>query len=383
MDTQHRPTVPAAAAALFLVLVLALVAVPDDLLSMRPPDTDFPFPVSLSRDAPLQRRIAKNAVRLPVAPHAVRLPANKYALHPLDHPIPVRRTALVPGIQDGRRTRVFAVNEPPRPHPTSATVSRTAPDPHVLKAMPSEHEPPHMQQAASQRTPTTPPGRVALAQQPGDGISLLVVGDSLSISLADVLERRLSGTPGLAFARMGKVSSGLARPDFFDWEATMERMAGQTRADIVVVMIGANDNKPVRLASGKSAAFGTPAWAAEYRRRAARLVEIARVFNPSARVVWVGAPIMADPGLARDLPVVNAALAQEISRIPGCRFVDVWGLLADPQGRYLEFAATPKATRLRTPDGVHLAPAGANRLAEACLAALAEPTPNLMVSQLP
>lgn len=383
MDKQPRPTSPAVTAALLMILVLALVAVPDDLLSMRPPDTDFPFPVSLSRDAPLQRRIAKNAVRLPVAPHTVRLPANKNALHPLDHPIPVRRAALVPGIPDENRTRVFAVNEPPRPYPTSATASRTALDTRAVSAMPPRHEPPRMQQAAPRQTPTTPPARVALAQQPGDGISLLVVGDSLSISLADVLERRLAGTPGLAFARMGKVSSGLARPDFFDWEATMERMAGQTRADIVVVMIGANDNKPVRLASGKSAAFGTPAWAAEYRRRAARLVEIARVFNPSARVIWVGAPIMADPGLARDLSVVNAALAQEISRIPGCRFVDVWGLLADHQGRYLEFAAPPKATRLRAPDGVHLAPAGANRLADVCLAALAEPTPNLMVSQLP
>jgi hypothetical protein len=383
MDKQPRPPSPAVAAALLMILVLTLVAVPDDLLSMRPPDTDFPFPASLNRDAPLRPRTAGNAVRLPVAPHAVRLPADKKALHPLDHPIPVRRTALAPGVPDERRTRVFAVNEPPRPHPTFAAAARSAPAPRVLNATPPEPGPPRMQQTASRTPSTPPPARVALAPQAGDGISLLVVGDSLSISLADVLERRLAGTPGLAFARMGKVSSGLARPDFFDWEATMERMAGQTRADIVVVMIGANDNKPVRLASGKSAAFGTPAWAAEYRRRAARLVEIARVFNASARVVWVGAPIMADPGLARDLPVVNAALAQEISRIPGCRFVDVWDVLAGPEGRYLEFANTPARTRLRAPDGVHLAPAGANRLADACLAALAEPAPNLMVSQLP
>ncbi len=384
MDTPCRPAIPTSAVTLLLALVLCLVAVPGDLLSMRPPDPEFPFPASLAPGATHVGQRGESAVRLPVVAHAVRLPADKKAQHPRDHPLPVRRAALAPGIPDGRRIRVFAVNEPPLPWFAAMTPTQTRAEPPT----PVGPRPEQAMARAPQSGP--PPASTATARAPGAAsastvarTSLLVVGDSLSISLADVLERRLAGTPGLAFARLGKISSGLARPDFFDWEAQMDRMAGQSRPDTVVIMIGANDNKPVRLASGKSAAFGSPAWAAEYRRRAARLVEVARAHNPAARIVWVGAPVMGDPALARDLPAVNAALAQEISRIPGCRFVDVWGLLADPQGRYLEFAASPAKTRLRTPDGVHLAPAGASRLAEVCLAALAEPAPNVLVSQLP
>ncbi|QLA17232.1 DUF459 domain-containing protein [Desulfolutivibrio sulfoxidireducens] len=404
MDTPCRPAIPTSAVILLLALVLCLVTVPGDLLSMRPPDPEFPFPASLAPGATHVGQRGESAVRLPVVAHAVRLPADKKAQHPRDHPLHVRRAALAPGIPDGRRIRVFAVNEPPLPWFAAMPPTQTRAEPPTpvgprpeqapsLAARPEQAPslaacPEQAMARASQSGP--PPASTATARAPGAPpastvarTSLLVVGDSLSISLADVLERRLAGTPGLAFARLGKISSGLARPDFFDWEAQMDRMAGQNRPDTVVIMIGANDNKPVRLASGKSAAFGSPAWAAEYRRRAARLVEVARAHNPAARIVWVGAPVMGDPALARDLPAVNAALAQEMRRIPGCRFVDVWGVLAGPEGRYLEFAATPAKTRLRTPDGVHLAPAGASRLAEVCLAALSEPAPNVLVSQLP
>ncbi len=361
MDTR-RPRPARASAALTLALVLCLVALPDDLLSMRPPAPEFPFPASLTPVARQHIRSGGHAVRLPVVAHAVRLHSDRKALHPLDHPLPVRRADLLPGVPDHLRTRVFAVNEPPLPGPASA---RPAPQAAPAVSATSDPAPAGGMAATSART------------------SLLVVGDSLSIALADVLERRLAKTPGLAFARLGKISSGLARPDFFDWEANMERLAGQTRPDIVVIMIGTNDNKPLRLASGRAATFGSQAWAEEYRRRAARLVGIARAANPAAQIYWIGAPIMADSDLARDLTRINAVLAREMERIPGCRFVDVWGLLADPRGRYLEFASSPKSIRLRTPDGVHLAPAGAGRLADACLAALAAPAPRVMLSQFP
>ncbi|KUG27864.1 hypothetical protein ASZ90_002272 [hydrocarbon metagenome] len=110
-------------------------------------------------------------------------------------------------------------------------------------------------------------------------------------------------------------------------------------------------------------------------------MDIARKANPDVRVVWLGAPVMGDPGLFRDMPVVNAALAEAMRRLPGCRFVDVWPVLAGPGGRYAEFL--DPTTRLRAPDGVHLAPAGAARLADACLAALAESPGPVMLSQNP
>lgn len=364
----------------------------------------FPFPESLAQGPPRAAGGVTHALRQPVRPHAVRLSVDKNALHPQDHPLAVRREARLPGrVETLGRVRVYAVNEPA---PAPAAVPAAEPSEPSGPSGPSGSGPAQPgaaiaaspavsarlsgpggatdRTAAVSRSAPPMPRRDDPARAAGKALSgarLLVVGDSLSISLADVLQRRLATTPGLAFARLGKVSSGLARPEFFDWEMHMAEMTEKNRPDTVVVMIGANDNKSLRLPTGRTAAFGTAAWSAEYRRRAARLVDIARKANPDVRIVWLGAPVMGDPGLFRDMPVVNAALAEEMRRLPGCRFVDVWPVLAGPGGRYAEFLGP--GTRLRAPDGVHLAPAGAARLADACLAALAEPAGPVMLSQNP
>jgi len=344
--------------------------------------SDFPFPASLVEPTPPVAEHAQNAVRLPVVPHSVRLAVDKSAQHPKDHPLHVRRDTRIPGAAAGIRTeRVFAVNEPtaaPAPAPS-------APAPFAPVAAIAQVPPQAPGVPVSSSNAASAPSRAASSVRAAEAslarTRLLVVGDSLSIALADVLERRLAKTPGLAFARLGKISSGLARPDFFDWEKHMDEMAAKTAPDIVVVMIGANDNKSLRLPSGQAVHFGARDWAAEYRRRAARLVEIARRHNPAVRIVWLGAPVMGDPALAKDMPVVNAALADAMRRLPGCRFVDMWPVLAGPNGAYAEFL--DQKTRLRATDGVHLAPAGAARLADACMVALAEPATGILLSQAP
>jgi len=407
MNAPRRHT--SAVLRLFLTLCagFVLAAFPRELLSMRPPAetsaaapaspiADFPFPQSLAQPPAKAPGGQSHVLRQPVQANAVRLAVDKNAHHPLDHPLDVRREGRLPGRTQARRqARVYAVNEPtpavdprvageapPRAAVARPGVSNQPPAPGMASVQPVPAPREVAVQSAPRAAPPTPaPGDPAKAAGRAlTGSRLLVVGDSLSISLADVLERRLAKTPELAFARLGKVSSGLARPGFFDWEKHLAEMVQANRPDTMVVMIGANDNKSLPLASGRTAAFGTAAWSVEYRRRAARLVEIARASNPEVRIVWLGAPVMADPGLFRDMPVVNAALAEEMRRLPGCRFVDVWPVLAGPGGRYAEFL--DPGTRLRTPDGVHLAPAGAARLADACLAVLAEPA-RVMLSQNP
>ena len=45
-----------------------------------------------------------------------------------------------------------------------------------------------------------------------------------------------------------KISSGLARPDYFDWPARLtQAMAGDPRPEAVVFMVGANDDTDLRV----------------------------------------------------------------------------------------------------------------------------------------
>jgi uncharacterized protein len=303
-----------------------------------------------------------HALRRKVAPFAVRLAVDPRAAHPLDGPVAVHPSHLG---SPGQPLRRFALVEPaPRPEPTAvANLVPTAPRTESGKAVPVKIATPPAQPA--------PAPRLSHRALPGPGRSVLVAGDSLSIYLAEALRPLLAGRPGTNFAARGKVSSGLARPDFFNWEREMLQLATANRPDTVLVMIATNDNQTLTRPDGSKVAFGRPGWEAEYARRVRRLVELARTGNPEARVYWIGAPVMANPRLNADVAAINAVLRRQVAALPGCRYVDVWPTLADTTGHYTPSLPGPGGLRTtRTPDGVHLTSYGARLLADACLASL-------------
>jgi len=199
--------------------------------------------------------------------------------------------------------------------------------------------------------------------------TVAVIGDSLSIGLGKEMERVFAARQDVAFTRLGRVSSGLAKPEFFDWEKTAAKLAADLGPDVVVIMIGANDNKNILTGDGRTIYFTDPAWDAAYAARAALLVDACRAHNPQARVFWIGAPVMADATLARDLTRINAALAAMCADKAGCTFIDTWSVLADGEGRFAPLAAsaTGEMTAIRLDDGVHITPAGSRLLASRCM----------------
>ena len=71
------------------------------------------------------------------------------------------------------------------------------------------------------------------------------------------------------------------------------------------------------------------------------------------------------------MAAINAVIAKELDKLPGCRFVDVRRTLADAGGHYAKALPAPGGTRtIRTPDGVHLTAYGAKLLAHAALASM-------------
>lgn len=212
------------------------------------------------------------------------------------------------------------------------------------------------------------PTRTATARK------LLVVGDSLSISLGEQLERALAGTPGLDFSRDGTRSTGLTRPELLDWPARMREHMARETPDIVVIMLGANDVMPVEGPDGSRIYFDNPAWVEAYAAKAKELVAICRAANPDVRIYWIGVPSMGEGSLAVGAKQVNAALSGMCAATGGCRFVDTQTSFSDPSGRFTRHgrdAATGDAVLLRTPDGVHMTDSGAKLLAGVAMAAVA------------
>ncbi len=202
---------------------------------------------------------------------------------------------------------------------------------------------------------------------------VLVIGDSLSISLGEQLERALSGAPGLDFARDGTRSTGLTRPELLDWPVRLRERVAREAPDILIVMLGANDVMPVDAPDGSRVYFENPAWPEAYAAKARTLVDIARQAAPRTRVYWVGVPSMGEASLAGGVRRVNAALSAMCAAAPGCRFIDTAAAFSDPEGRFSRHgrdAATGESLLLRTADGVHLTDGGAKLLAGTVLAAI-------------
>jgi hypothetical protein len=307
----------------------------------------------------------RHAMRAVVSPYSVRLAVDPKATHPLSGPVAVRQPERLGS--PGRPLRLISLAAP---EPAMEAAPQTPPEP--------AKTPPATPRIAVKNLPSTPPDAAPLAPSTvatrataTSGRCILVAGDSLSMFLAEALRPMLASRPGTAFTARGKVSSGLARPDFFDWEREMASLTATSRPDTVIVMIAANDNKTLTRPDGSKVAFGRPGWDTEYARRVRRIVELARHGNPAAHVYWVGAPVMADARLNADVTSINAVIARQLAALPGCRFVDVSRTLADATGRYTPNQPAPGGPRTtRTKDGVHLTPYGATLLAHATLASM-------------
>lgn len=194
------------------------------------------------------------------------------------------------------------------------------------------------------------------------------------------LERALRDEHGLEVVRRGKTSSGLARPDFFDWLAEARRIVANEPFPVNVVMFGGNDVQGLYLGKhgGKAQWIRWPddGWAEEYARRVDAFCDI---LAPNGEyVLWVGLPVMRPPKFQARVERVNAIYRERMDARPGAAFLDTSKVLVDEAGQYADrIVLTPSAegmrakkVRVRAGDGIHLSPAGAHHMKAFTLTAL-------------
>lgn len=193
-------------------------------------------------------------------------------------------------------------------------------------------------------------------------LRVVVVGDSLASGLGTYLERVLK--PSLVrVSRQGRISTGLARPDYFDWPAAMAQIADRFRPDLVVVMLGENDNQGLRTPGGRDETpIGTAGWPQAYQERVVDFMRVAT--SRGARVVWVGLPVIRDTG-RRDLAArQNEIFARAAGEVKRVAYLDTWGLYSTPGGGYTAYMRVGgSVVQIREADGVHFTSTGYTMLA--------------------
>ena len=203
-----------------------------------------------------------------------------------------------------------------------------------------------------------------------DPLRVWVIGDSVTEQLGPALSR-LAAEPALPMDVQHdfRYSSGLARPDFFDWGARAVELIAETDPDAFVVMVGANDGQDIRDPDGRFRHIGEPEWEAIYRQRVGELMDLLAAEGRS--VVWVGQPIMRTAAFDERIAYLDSLYDAEAATRPNVTFVDSRPLFATPDGRYADYLADAgQLVQMRQGDGIHLTRAGGERLAGAVLDAL-------------
>jgi hypothetical protein len=221
----------------------------------------------------------------------------------------------------------------------------------------------------------TKPTRPAFS--PTHKLRLWVAGDSLGIVPGQELlgiAQHLGVIEPVAGGIDGQVSTGLERPDIYNWFTEVAHVMATAHPQAVVFSFGANDNHSYMTGLPRGVTinqFGSDTWIGQYRRRVEGIIE--EVLDRGGKVFWLGAPITANPSQNRGYQLINSIVQRVIAKFPGrAYYIDAYSIMATPAGRYSPYleTASGQLVLMRASDGVHYSPAGGSRLAFHVLAAM-------------
>jgi hypothetical protein len=203
-----------------------------------------------------------------------------------------------------------------------------------------------------------PPKEIKLVIKPSSPFKILIVGDSfiaVSGGVGEILEKELLNYEDLTVKRVGKVSSGLSRPDYFNWPFEVNSLVQQYKPNIVVIMIGSNDAQSITTLDGALIAnYGSGNWNEEYSKRVSDFLNIFGENNIT--VFWIGLPIMRDKNYSTKMQNLNSIYAAEVKKYENYYFLPTADLLADANGNYTAYLTDEngKYRLARQSDGIHL-----------------------------
>ena len=205
-------------------------------------------------------------------------------------------------------------------------------------------------------------GTSARAEESADRVTIAVFGDSQAQGLAGGLQRILIEDPRYRVLNRTHPGAALVHGGG-EWLGPVERFASREKADIAVVMFGANDRLDMRDEHGAYLHFRTDDWREAYAARADKILTL--LTTAGVKVIWCGNPIARSPNYSADMTYINDIYAEETARF-GAQFVPLWTVIVDEQGGYAAYGKDRDGTtqRLRADDGIHFTAAGYELIAE-------------------
>jgi uncharacterized protein len=201
-----------------------------------------------------------------------------------------------------------------------------------------------------------------------DPLRMVVVGDSFSQGVGEAMSRLVS-LRLVDIQSRGVISSGLTRPDFFNWQAQYTGIVDRFKPQVSIVMMGGNDGQTMTTIGSKELIplAQSDKWRATYAARVAKFMETAT--DAGGKLIWVGLPPMKD--LARDHSAhrLNDIYKEEASQHPGVEYLDTYRMFESPSGGYQPYVRDEngKPQLVRASDGEHFTATGYDWVAQAAM----------------
>ncbi|NUM70112.1 MAG: DUF459 domain-containing protein [Ignavibacteriaceae bacterium] len=193
-------------------------------------------------------------------------------------------------------------------------------------------------------------------------LKILLIGDSMmGPGFGYMMVTQLGADSAVYAKRFFKHSTGLSRPDYFDWFKQADALFAEDSYDVVIVMMGTNDAQGFE-AEGQVHKFGSDSWIRIYGTRASDFMKLLTV--KSKKVYWVGMPPMREPGFdgrMKTLSKIVETQASQYERVHFLSLLDVLGV----NGTYQPFLNyRGKLQSMRENDGIHFTNAGGGLVAD-------------------
>jgi hypothetical protein len=200
---------------------------------------------------------------------------------------------------------------------------------------------------------------------------VLAIGSStMGSPLGQMLERTLTAK-GFDTRRKATASSGLARPDFFDWGHHARDLIAKQDPDIVVVQLGSNDFQPVRFAEREAdlrRRMGDrphltrkhPDWVTVYGERIDELLHVLGG-DRERLIIWIGPYAFWSDNALEQGPVIDQLLRDRLSTWVAkgghARYINAWADTFDAKRGPLMQRRLPGRrglVEIRSNDRIHL-----------------------------
>lgn len=197
---------------------------------------------------------------------------------------------------------------------------------------------------------------------------ILIIGDSMAATdFGRELQKKLNKNKSMKCFRKGKSSTGLARPDYFDWMGEGARQVKRTNPDVVIVIVGGNDGQDLidKEKKKRRVFWKGKKWAKAYAKRTTDLIDL--LAGEKRQVIWLELPAMDHRSLEKKLKIIRKIQKDAIAPLsPRATYISTKQHFYTAKGqliRKIKHGRKASKTDLRQEDGIHFSLPGSKYFA--------------------